>query len=177
VLRLTRRRAAAAALARPVAPLAAPPCRRRRAAPLAATARARRGRQDAPAPPAPGSAGRNAAADDSAPSPVSAPLDTPPDFWEGEKWEPLGTFAYVAIFIVAGLAGACACVCSLRRARIRVSEFRNRCAAIAGGVASSTYNSGAVGVDFQAGGSAENALQTAMAAAGLGAGRDGAPPS
>jgi hypothetical protein len=34
-----------------------------------------------------------------------------------------------------------------------------------------------VGVDFQAGGSAENALQTAMAAAGLGAGRDGAPPS
>lgn len=90
------------------------------------------------------------AADD-APSPL--PLNLPassadaPDFWEGEQFETLGTAARAALAAVAVFA------------------------LIAAGYASSSYNDGAVGVDFQAAASPQEAVANALAAAGM------APPA
>ena len=82
--------------------------RQRRGASLVAAARDRsKAASDKPAAPPPG----DKTASPPPPPPAVLPSvdeGAPPrDFWEGEQFEALGTFGYVALFIVAGLAGAC----------------------------------------------------------------------
>ena len=76
--------------------------------------------------------------------PTYLPVDDasvpPPDIWEDPKFENLGQIAYYGVFIVAGLG------------------------AIAGAVASSFYNEGAVGVDFKAAATPEEAVSKAIKA-------------
>jgi hypothetical protein len=90
----------------------------------------------------------------------------PKDFWEGEQWDTLGTVVSYGVLIVAVLGGTSRFLCPrcARSARDAFCSLRP-CAAVAGFVATSTYNDGAVGVDFTDAPSPQEAVQKAIAAA------------